>query len=131
MSKVTVPAPAPKLGVSELKDAATFIAKVANSAEDILEGGIDARDLFKLPALAQALQSGQDVDLAQVLPQASDLDEVEAADVAAHFKVTLNLTNDTVEAVIEDGLALILKGVAALQDLRAIAAKIKGLIPAA
>ncbi len=65
------------------------------------------------------------MNFAEVMPQASDVDPAEHAELAAHFNAVFNLAEDGLEATVEAGLDIILSGLEALQTLRDIAAAIR------
>lgn len=109
-----------KLPVTEIKDLATAIAHTLNAADAVFaDGKVDGKDLLRVGGLLGALKDYGEVDFGQVLPQYGDMDEVEAADVSAHFAKELDLSNDTVEATIETGNGILQAAVPAVLGLKA------------
>lgn len=119
---------ATKLPVTELKDLATAIALSANAVDAVLaDGKVDGKDLVRIPQLLMAVKAYTAVDLKEVLPEAADLDSMEGAELAAHFKAVFNLADDAKEAWLEKGLEIVLQSVEAL---RAILSMVKAVLPA-
>lgn len=111
-----------KLPVTEIKDLATAVALTLNAVDAVAQG----RDLGDLVAIVKAARAYADVDFAQILPQASDIDAEEAKDLAAHFAQVFNITNDSIEVVVEQGLSIVLQSVEAIKVVWELVQKIRG-----
>ena len=114
------------MNISELKDLATALALTASVADGVLsDGKVDFKDLASAPALFSALRAYTEVEWSQVLPQASDLDDAERAELADHFKAVFNLSNDSVEATVERGLDMVMVGVGLIMQVKDWAARLR------
>jgi len=114
------------LPITQVKLLATAVAQTANAADGIFaDGAVNLGDLGRLPGVLNALKTFVDVDYSQVVPQLADIDMVEAKDLAAHFSAVFNIKDDKYEVVVEQGLALVLRGIEVVAEILAIAAKIK------
>lgn len=118
--------PVLKIGIQELKDLATAVAHTAGGIDGVFaDGVVDWKDAPRIPSLLKALGEFREVNFADVIPQASDVDAAEHAELAAHFNVVFNLNEDGIEATVEAGFEIMLSGLEALQSLREIAAAIR------
>lgn len=116
------------LGIQELKDLASAVAKTAEGVDAILaDGTVDVRDLARVPLLLSGLKGFGDVNFAEVIPEATDLDAKESQELAAHFRAVFNLENDSIESVVETGLDIVLAGAQAIQSLRDIWTRVKSI----
>lgn len=116
-----------KLPVTELKDLATALALSANAGDAVLaDGRVDGKDLFQVGKLLTAIRGFGAVDFKEIIPEALDIDAQESTELAAHFAATFNLSNDAVEATVEQGLALVLQGVQAIQAIWEVFGRIRG-----
>lgn len=123
--------PMQKLGIQDIKALATAGAKMGTATGKILEDGkVDWRDTMHVPSVLGALKDLSSVDFGQVLPQAKDLDDAECAELAAHFKATFDLPDDSVEVVVEQGLELVLMALQAILAFAKVGEKVRT-VPAA
>ncbi len=116
-----------KLPISELKDLAYALALSANAVDAVLaDGHVDGKDLLQVPEILKALKAYGSVDFKEIVPEAIDIDAEEAKDLAARFAEAFNLSNDTIEATVEQGLSLVLQGVEAIQAILEVFHRIGG-----
>lgn len=115
------------LPIDEVKKAATAVALSCNVVDGVFaDGKVDFKDLARLPELLTALSRFSDVDAAKLLPQVADIEDAEVKELGAHFAAVFNLSNDTIEGLVEEGLNILLEGLEAFQTIRGLIARLKG-----
>jgi hypothetical protein len=115
-----------KLGVQEVKDLASAVAKTGAAAAKILaDGQVTLSDTVHLPGVLAGLKGFADVEYLALLPELKDLDEAERAELAKDFQSKFDIPNDTVEAVVEQGYALLLEGLDAVMAFLKIGQQVK------
>lgn len=106
------------LNTSELKDLVSAIALTVSAAEALLDdGGVNTSDLKDLPKVLSAIKAYSAVDFKQVIPQAKDIDSAELADLAAHFKAQFHLQDAAAEAMVEQGLDMVIQAVDVIKQV--------------
>lgn len=115
-----------KLNASELVKLAAAVGDTGTVLGAIFaDGTVGLGDIAKLPSLAAALQELGDVQWSQVVPQAIDVDASEVETVAAAFKQHLNLADDNVERLVEQGVDVIVTVARAVQVITDVIRKPK------
>lgn len=110
-------------GIANLKLAALAAAELLAFGDAVLDDGVvNAKDLMYTGKLMTALKDAGHVQLSQIVPEATDLDDAERAELAAYFESALDLKNDTVEGVIEQGFAILTWALTFLQMFNSRAA---------
>lgn len=105
-----------KLSASELIKLAAAVGDTGSVLGDIFaDGKVGVSDIARLGALASALKEFADVTWADVVPQSLDVSSDEVAAVAAAFKQHLNLADDNVERLVEQGVDVIVTVARAVQ----------------
>lgn len=119
-----------KLGIVALMSLSTALAHSGNAIGDVFEDGrVDFKDFSRIPAILEAGRDFTGVKFADVLPEVADLDTDEARQLADHFAQVFNISNDTVEGVIEEGMALVVDAVEAAQAMWAVIQRIRSRLP--
>jgi hypothetical protein len=114
------------LGVQDVKALAGAVAKGASVAAKVLaDGDVNLRDMVHVPELFSALRGLAGVNYLSVLPQLTDLDEAEKAELAADFRAKFDLPQDTVEVVVEQGYAILLEAIQAVLAFVKVGQKVK------
>lgn len=114
---------AEKLGIESLKEATLAVAELSTGIASIVEGGLALSDLKHVPKVISGIRHASKVKLAEVIPQAKDLDDAEKVELSALFKESFDIVNDDIEKVVEEGLAIVLEGLQALLSILNIGAK--------
>jgi hypothetical protein len=96
------------IGITNLAKAAAAIGALSTDVDKIMENGIGADDLVKVPALFADITMFFGIEYNQLKTEVDDLDAGEAADLAQQFKAAFDLRDDNTEALIEKGLEIIL-----------------------
>lgn len=118
--------PVQQLSVQELKDLAGAVAKIGTGIGKVLEDGkVDWRDTVHVPAILSGIRELSEVSFQALLPELKDMDDAEREDLAAHFRGAFELPNDSTEAVIEQGLELVLMGLQAVLAFTKIGQAVK------
>lgn len=114
------------LGITEVKELATAAAKLGTAAGKVLaDGKVTLADTVHVPGILSGLKDLSGVEFSKLVPEMKDLDEAEREELAAHFSATFDIPNDTVEAVVEQGLALVLMALEAILAFVQVGAKAK------
>ena len=115
-----------KLGVEDVLKVVTVIATLANVGDKFgAETGVGRWN--HLMGLGPAILELNGIKFANVIPQIKDMDAAERELVRAKFAGVLDLKDDQLEAVIEDGLALVEKIAGLVGEVQGFVAKAKGL----
>lgn len=94
-----------KLGIENLKKVCSVIATLAGVG-DAMGHTKGVERWNQLLGVGGAIRSLNGLDLKQVLPEIKDLDAVERAQVLELFQKELDLKDDDLEAVVEEGLGI-------------------------
>lgn len=113
-----------KLGVESIKEAILAVAETCSGIAAIIEDGVSLSDLKHVPKVISGIKHLSKVKLAEVLPQAKDLDDAEKLELSAAFKASFDIANDDMEQVIEEGMAIVLEGLQAILSFLNIGAKV-------
>ena len=114
------------LGITEVKELATAAAKLGTAAGRILEDGkVGLADMVHVPMILGGLKDLSGVEFASLLPELKDLSEGERDELAAHFGALFDLPNDGVEAIVEQGLAIVLMALEAILAFVKVGDKVK------
>jgi hypothetical protein len=105
-----------KLGIANVKMMVVGLASFGSVASSVLaDGKIGLADFAQIMKLTTALGSVAKLDVKQVIPELSDLDAEEKAELLAVFDENFNIVEDDVEKKIEAGLAATAKALEAIQ----------------
>lgn len=115
-----------KLGIQNILKVVEVIASVANVGDKFGADGHTSR-WNHLVGLGPAILSLNGINFKAVLPELKDLDAAEREQVRQKFAGVLDLKDDALEAVIEDGIALIEEVAATVEHVGAFVKKAKGL----
>ncbi len=117
-----------RVGIEQIEALAVAIGKSSSLAVAILsDGKVDLKDLHHLPAVFPALKAFASVDFAALWAQFNDLDDAEKVQLSDTFRREFDLANDSIEDVIEAGFAILMDTGSAIQKLKDIFLKVKGL----
>lgn len=115
-----------KLSIDQLKLFVSALALTGTTVGSILDDGkVDLKDLPKLPEVLGDLRAFSAVDYAKVMPEIADLSNDEAQELSSLFEQKFDIKADSIEAVIEQGLQLVVGAFEAIQTLKELGAKIK------
>jgi hypothetical protein len=111
---------------TEVKNIASALALASNAVFSVMEDGkINLSDIPKIPQLLSALNNFTEIDYGKLLNEVSEvINPEDAQDIADHFAEVFNIPNDSIEAVIEQGLQLIVSGIEAIHTLKAIVSRL-------
>jgi hypothetical protein len=114
-----------KMGVDNLEKLTMALCGTGVALDKILDDmKITPKDIFHAPALLSSLKDFAGVSYGLLLPEVSDMDDVERERVANLFRTKFNIKSDAIEVAIEEGLALVLSGLQAVLALKNIGAKV-------
>ena len=95
-------------GIENLKKIISSIAKTGNTCGKAFEDGkLNGGDVVLVPELFFDLSPLFNVEYAQVMPEAKDINTDEANALVAHFNTEFDLPQDNVEWTIESVLSLL------------------------
>lgn len=108
-----------KFGIVNLLLAVSAVAELGTAVGDVFgDSKVGPSDVVYIPELLAALKDAGKVHYTELIPEASDLDDDERAQLAEAFKAKFRLKNhETVEGVIEQGFEILSYGVQAIQYL--------------
>ncbi len=108
------------LGIDNLLLAAKAVGELGTFGGDVFsDGGFTPGDIVYIPELLKALKDVSAVDYLDLLPEVSDLDDVERANLVVAFKVNFKLKDyATIEAMLEEGFEILSYGLTAVQSLK-------------
>lgn len=113
------------IGIANLSALAVAVGATATNVDKILEGGIGADDVTKIPGLFMNIASFFGIKYDQLKAEIDDLDDGEKADLAHQFQAAFDLRADTVEALIEKGIEIIMATMTKVSELIELLRKIK------
>jgi len=119
-----------EFGTENLKKCLAVIVESGNVAGDIVAMGPSAKWYQKVALCANVLDEIFDltkVDFKVVIPELKDIDESEKTDLIEWGKEKFDIPQDEVEAVIEEGLGILMVNINAIQKDIEFAKKIKDL----
>lgn len=97
----------PAMEIAQLKSLVSVGAALGSVAGATMEDNkVDVKDLALLPRLIPVFPALLAIDFAQVVPEAKDLSEAEAAELVALYKAEFDIPQDDVEVKIETVLSL-------------------------
>jgi hypothetical protein len=97
----------PFMDIASLKGLVSVGAALGSVAGATMEDGkVDVKDLALLPRLIPVFPDLLAIDFSQVVPEAKDLSEAEAAELVALYKAEFDIPQDDVEVKIETVLSL-------------------------
>lgn len=119
-----------KLGIANILALTASVGLLGTATGKIMaDGAVNLKDLPHVDDVFAGLRQIGKVKFVELLPEVKDLDEAEAAQLAAKFSETFDLPGDSVELVVEQGFALLTKAVEAVMSLWHVGEKVK--VPAA
>lgn len=108
------------MGIENLKKIVTVLATLGNiSGKTMVDGKVDAKDLVLAGDLIPVFPILLSVDFTVMLPEATDLTQVEALELVEHFKVAFDIPQD-VEVKIEAVLSLVVRFVGLVSEVIAV-----------
>lgn len=107
-----------KFGIANLMIVTTVLASLGNIAGKSMEDGkVDGKDLALLPEAVMIFPLAVQAEWTELVPEATDLDEAEQAQLLAHFKEKFNIPQDDLETKIEDVLGILKDGASLVMRL--------------
>ena len=99
-----------KMGIENLKLVTRATARVATSVGNALEDGkLDLNDLWSEgPTLVTSLWSLKDADFSAIKDEVADFDDKEKRELADVFSIEFDIVNDSVEYIVEQGVAIVI-----------------------
>lgn len=110
-----------KFGINQLIVLSSVIATLGTTVSDVLEDGkVNFSDISALMPLMGAFKDLTTINLDQVVPQLADLDQTEINELARVFGEKFNISNDVLEAKVEQGLSILLKSIDAIKFFKSL-----------
>jgi len=96
-------------GIENLKKVLAAVLEVGNIGDEIGHDGASAgmARWFKLTGLFDELMALQSVEFSKIGDEVKDLDDAELAELHSFLKVKLDIKDDDLESVVEEGVAII------------------------
>lgn len=114
------------LNIENLKSLTVAVAKLGVGMAGVLEDGtVTISDMKHIPAILGGLRSLSVVEYKKLLPEMKDLNDAEREELGKLFGTEFNIVNDSLEATIEQGLALLLMALQAIMTFVSIGEKVK------
>lgn len=108
-----------KYDIAGLKVVVSNIANAAEVVDAVLaDGKVDFKDLPKLPAMLGVLKGFTGISWKDLPHEAGDMDPAEAKELADLFAKEFDISNDKLEATIEQGLQIVYQVVSALTEIK-------------
>lgn len=110
-----------KLSVVQLMSLITITAGIGNTIARVMDDGqIDWKDAPSALGLLSQLKDLSKVDFTQVIPEINDLDKDEITQLGIAFDKEFNLTNESLEAKVEAGFAILLRSYDAIKFFKSL-----------
>lgn len=109
------------MNVANMKKLIVVAADIGTALGGVLaDGQVSLSDLRYAVQIISAVKGLVELDYKSLQPEIKDMDDTEKAELDAAFRARFDIKADTIEAGIEEGIALVLaaiKGISSIADL--------------
>lgn len=113
------------VGIANIKPIIALSIEMGNVIDKVIKADTAAGKLQAVLAITDEVMALPSVNFAEVIGEVKDLDEAEKAELLAFFKEKFDIADDKIEAVIESGLALLVKASGLVQEAIDLAKSVK------